>query len=524
MPDWLSPFLQRLRDTWNSPRRGSLLLLAGGGVLVLLLLGATFWWAAQPDWAPLYRGLSEVEAARVVSQLEEQKAAYRLTGGGGTVEVPRSELYRLRVKLAAEGGPRPAIPGYELLDEQRLGMSDREMDLMQKRALEGELAKTLDALSWVHGATVHIVQPKPSLFKDEQVPVTASVTVVTDQHYAVPRGEVAGVVALVSSAVEGLHPTRVTVVDSRGKLLTEPADDDIGLGRSNKQIELTRKVNAYYTQQAQEMLDRVVGEGRSVVRVTADLDFSYLERTSRIFDPEKKIVRSQELNEGSSTGSDTSTTQEERLITNYEVNEILEHIRGQQGALKRLSVSLVVDGTYAEGGGGKGDPPLSYVPRSAEEMQKLEQLVRTAVGFDAQRGDQIQAENLAFDSSGREQDLGALRNRKIRDMALDILRKVLFVGGIIAFLFLLRSTLSLINSRIGQAFDDKRALMLAGVRTGPVVEESYEEEVPLVMELEAARTPEQRQIARVHKKVVDYCKEHPDDAARLVRAWLYEAS
>jgi flagellar M-ring protein FliF len=519
MPEWLAQFQQNLKATWNSPRRGRLLLLGGGGLALLAGLGLMLWWAAQPDWAPLYSGLSEVEAARVVAKLEQQKAVYRLSGGGGTVEVPRGELYRLRVKLAAEGGPRPDIPGYELLDKQRLGMSDREMDLMQKRALEGELAKTLDALDWVQGATVHIVQPKPSLFSDEQMPVTASVTVVTDPHTVVPKSEVAGVVALVSSAVEGLHPSRVTVVDSAGRLLTEPVEDDESLGRSSKQIELTRKVNAYYTQLAQDLMDKVVGPGHSVVRVAADLDFSYLERTSRIFDPEKKIVRSQETNENSSTAEDTTATQEERQITNYEVNEVLEHSRGEQGALKRLSVSLVVDGSYVEGEGGK----LSYVPRPPDEMGKLERIVRTAVGFSAERGDQIQAQNLAFDSSGQERDLGALKREKIKDLALDILRKALFVGGIIAFLFLLRSTLALINSRIGQAFDDKRALLLATARGGPVeVEEPYEEEVPLELELAAARSPEQRQLIKVHKKVVEYCREHPEEAARLVRAWLQE--
>jgi len=523
MPEWLAPYLEQLKSNWKGPGRGRLVLFATVGLVVVAALGATFWWASQPDWAPLYSGLSEVEAAKVVTTLEEQKVPYRLSAGGGTVEVARADLYRLRVKLAADGGPRPVIPGYELMDQKRLGMSDREMDMMQKRALEGELAKTLDALEWVNGATVHIVQPKPSLFSDEQLPVTASVTVVTDGSYAVPKSEVAGVVALVSSAVEGLHPSRVTVVDAKGKLLTEPVEDDEGLGRSNKQIEMTRKVNAYYTQLAQEMLDRVLGDGRSVVRVAAELDFGYLERTSRIFDPEKKIVRSQELNEESSTAEDTTATQEERQITNFEVDEVLEHVRGQQGALKRISVSLVVDGTYAKAEG-KGDGPMTYVPRTPEEMAKLEQLVRSAVGFSQERGDQIQAANLAFDSSGEDEDLGLLRNQKIKDMALDILRKVLFIGGIVAFLFLLRSTLALINTRIGQAFDDKRALMLASVRSPAMPEESYEEEVPLVLELEASRTPEQRQIAKVHKKVVDYCKEHPDDAARLVRAWIYEVS
>jgi flagellar M-ring protein FliF len=522
MPEWLAPYLERLKVQWNGPGRGRLVALAVVGLLVVAALGATFWWASQPDWAPLYSGLSEVEAAKVVATLEEQKVPFRLSAGGGTVEVPRADLYRLRVKLAADGGPRPVIPGYELMDQKRLGMSDREMDLMQKRALEGELAKTLDALEWVHGATVHIVQPKPSLFSDEQRPVTASVTVVTDGSYAVPKSEVAGVVALVSSAVEGLHPSRVTVVDAKGKLLTEPVEDDEGLGRSNKQIEMTRKVNAYYTQLAQEMLDKVLGQGRSVVRVAAELDFGYLERTSRIFDPEKKIVRSQELNEESSTAEDTTATQEESQITNFEVDEVLEHMRGQQGALKRLSISLVVDGTYAKAEGAK-DAPMSYVPRTPEEMTKLEQLVRSAVGFSTERGDQIQAANLAFDSADQDEDLGLLRNQKLKDLALDILRKVLFVGGIVAFIFLLRSTLALVNTRISQAFDDKRALMLASVRSPMVQEEVYEEEVPLVLELEASRTPEQRQIAKVHKKVVDYCKEHPEEAARLVRAWLYEA-
>lgn len=517
MPEMLRQLMNRLAESWRGPGRSRLVLGALGGLAAAALMGTVLWWAMQPDWAPLYSGLDEIEASRVITQLESQGVAYRLSGGGGTVEVSRPELYRLRVKLAAEGGPSAAMGGYELLDQQRLGLSDRELDLMQKRALEGELAKTLSSLDWVQAATVHIVLPKPSLFSDEQLPTTAAVTVVTDARHAVPKSEVASVVALVAGSVEGLHPARVTVVDSAGRLLTEQVEEDELYGRGSRQIDLGRRVDGYLSSGAQDVLDRVLGAGRSVVRVSAELDFSYLERTSRVFDPEKRIVRSQELNEETATGADTSATQEERQITNFEVNEVLEHSRGEQGAIRRLSVSLVVDGSYAPG---DEDGTLSYLPRSPEEMAKLEDVVKSAVGFDAKRGDQIFAHNLAFDTSTAEEDLGGLRRQKILDMVMDGLRKALFVGGIVAFLFLLRSTLVRVNARIGQAFDDKRALMLATAKGEP---EDIEEEMPLMLELEAARSPEQRQLLKVHRKVSEYCKEHPEDAAKLVRAWMNEA-
>jgi flagellar M-ring protein FliF len=515
MPAMIRQVLEQLAALWKGPGRMRLVFGGLGIVAGLLLLSGVFWWASQPDWAPLYSGLDEIEAARVVDQLEQQGVSYRLVAGGRTVEVPRTDLYRLRVKLAAEGGPKRTVPGYEILDEQRLGLSDRELDMMQKRALEGELARTLSALDWVESATVHVVRPKPSLFSDEQLPTTASVTLVTDPRRTVPKAEVASVVALVAGAVEGLHPSRVTVVSSGGRLLSEPMEDDALFGRSSRQIELARKVDGYLSSSAQNVLDQVLGSGRSVVRVSAELDFSYLERTSRVFDPEKRIVRSQELNEESRTGADTSATQGERQITNFEVNEILEHSRGEQGAIRRLSVSLVVDGTYAPADG--EDQGLSYLPRSPEEMAKLTEVVKSAVGFDEQRGDQVFAHNLPFDTSMREEDLGGMRRQKIQDMVLDGLRKALFVGGIVAFLLLLRSTLSRINLRIGQAFDDKRALLLAAAKGEP---EDIEEEMPLMLEVEAARSPEQRQLLKVHRKVSDYCMEHPEDAARLVRAWV----
>jgi flagellar M-ring protein FliF len=520
MGEWFASLGTRLKEAWSGPARGRLI---GGSLLGLLtigLFGWIFWWAAQPDWAPLYSGLDEVEAARVVGILEQQQVPFRLTAGGSSIEVPRPELYRLRVKLAAEGGPKPTIPGYELLDEPRMGMSDRELEMNQKRALEGELARTLSGLEWVHGATVHLTQPKPSLFEDEDLPATASVTLVTDPSRSIPKREVDGVVALVAASVEGLHPSRVTVVDSRGKLLTEPIEEDELFGRSNRQIELTRKMDAYFSRNAQEMMDRVLGEGRSVVRVNTSLDFSYLERTSRMFDPEQKIVRSQERDEESSTATDTTASQQERSIVNYEVNEILEHSRGQQGAIKRLSISLVVDGTYAEIENEEGDRVTNYLPRSTAEMSQFEELVKTAVGFDSQRGDQIQAHNIAFDTSEREDTGRDMRNQRLQEIAIDFLRKALFVGGIIAFLFLLRNTLGMVNIRISQAFEDKRALMLAAAK-GESIEE-IEEELPLAMELEAARTPEQRQLLKVHRKVSEYCRDNPQEAAKILRAWLNE--
>jgi flagellar M-ring protein FliF len=517
MPE-ASKFFANLVARWKGGEAMRLSLSALGILAGLGLMAFILSWASQPDWAPLYSGLSEVEAARVVGQLEELDAKYNLSAGGTTVEVERPDLYRLRVKIAAEGGPTPGSPGYELLDKPRLGMSDREMENMQKRALEGELAKTLSALEWVDAATVHLVLPKPSLFENEQLPTTASVSLVVDGRRAIPKSDVNGVVALVASSVEGLHPNRVTIVDSSGRLLTSQFDDDDVFGQSTRQMEIARKVNTYLSKNAQNVLDQVLGSGRAVVRVSADLDFTYLERTSRVFDPEQKVVRSQELTEESSVAADTTSQQEEQQVTNYEINEVLEHSRGQQGAMRRLSISLVVDGSYVVAEDGE-DP--SYVPRSPEEMDRIAGIVKTAVGFDQQRGDLIEAHNIAFDVSGRAEVASSRRQIRQVEFWEDIARKILFVIGVLAFLWLLRSTISQIHHAIGRVFDDRRALTLAGAAAGRDGLDE-EEEMPLLLELEAARSPEQRQMLKVHRKVVEYCSEHPEEASRLLRAWLLE--
>ncbi len=519
MPKFLQSLLDYVRESWNGPGRVRLVLTGAalvGGLVLIVLLGV---WASQPDWAPLYSNLAEAEAGKVVESLEAQKVPYKLTAGGGTVMVPRSELYRLRIKLAADGGPHKPIAGYELLDQQRLGISDRELEMMQKRALEGELARTLAALDWIEAATVHIVQPRPSLFSDEDVPVTASVTLVTVGAQA-PAAEVQSVVALVAASVENLDPTRVTVVDSRGRLLNEASDQSEFFTVTNKQLELNRRVDAYLTRAGQQVMDQVLGAGRSVVRVAAELDFTYLERTSRLFDPEKRSVRSQESNEESSTAQDTSATNQERRITNYEVNEILEHSRGQQGALRRITVSLVVDGTYVEVEQ-DGDQVMTYMPRSDDEMARLGNVLKAAVGFSASRGDEISAMNIAFDNSEREDQMSGLRRMQYQNIGVDILRKIIFVVGIVVFLITLRNVVVRVNRSISVAFDDKRALILASAR-GRSGDEP-EDDMPLSAEAENQRSPEQRQLIRTHRKVMEFCKESPEEAARLVRTWLLEA-
>lgn len=515
MPEWMSQVFGPLLDKARRLSRRQMVLYGSGALLSLLLLGGLMHWATRPDWAVLYSGLEEAETAKVLEELESQGIPNRLVKGGTGIEVHRADLYRVRVKLAAKGGPVSKTPGYDLLDKQRLGVSDREMAMMEKRALEGELARTITELEWVTRATVHVVTPKPTLFSDEEVPVTASVTVITDPNRSIPKSEVDGVVALVAASVEGLHPSRVTVVDGAGKLLTEASTESEGaFGQTNKQMELTRRQDAYLSKVAQELMDQVLGKGHSVVRVSSELDFTVLEKTSRIFDPEKKIVRSQERQEESTSAPDTSQTAEEASVTNYEVDEVLEVLKGEYGAIRRLSISLVVDGTYVPG----EDGSTTFVPRTPEEMEKLQQIVQTAVGFNGERGDQIAAQNIAFDTTTEEVENTLLRQLKTQDVWLDILRKVLFLAGIVVFLSVLRSTLARINHTISQAFDEKRSLIMT--EEGLEEPETPVEETSLLTDAEVNRSPEARKRLKLHAKVVGYCKNHPEEAAKLVKAWL----
>jgi flagellar M-ring protein FliF len=391
--------------------------LAGAGLLALLFLSILY---QRADYAVLFANLSQDDAAQIVAKLKEKKVPYRLDSGGTTILVPPSEVYETRLLLASEGLPRGGGVGFEIFDRQNLGVTDFVQRLNFQRALQGELARTIVGIPEIAAARVHIATPKESLFIEEQQPVTASIAVKLRPGRTLNRSQIDGIVHLTASAVPGLHPSQVTVVDLDGRILSRPQNSPEGLTAG--QLGLQRQVEESYERKVQSFLDNLLGPRKSLVRVSADLDFQKIDLREEIFTPNRELVRSEQktlerttrtqegfgnpearfdLNQGTITPpppgkgpppltppappkpSVTGGSERQSELRNYEINRVLRQVVDQPGKIKRLSIAVVVDGIYK----GKGH---DFTPRPPEEMRQLASLAKKAAGFNLDRGDQFE--------------------------------------------------------------------------------------------------------------------------------------
>jgi flagellar M-ring protein FliF len=489
------PTLEQLRKIWERlPAAQRLSIVVVSVALVAIVIGVGTW-ASREEYTVLYGNLDPENGGAVIEELRSQNVPYKLTNGGRTVLVPDDKVYDTRLALASSGLPNSASQGYELLDTSKLGWTDFVQKLQFRRALEGEIARTIQSLDAVAQARVHIVMPEPSLFIEEERPPTASVMVKIRAGASLREAEVRGIVHLVASSVEGLHPEQITVIDTRGRLLSNPQDPDDYLGATADQLSLTRSVEEGLARKAQSALEQVLGPNKAVVRVAAEVDFERAERTRETFDSENPVVRSEQRSEQTTADAGTSETS----TTNYEISKTIERIVGTPGSVKRLTASVFVDGSYTESEAGE----RTYAPRTADEMQKLTGLIKTAIGFDAERGDELTVENLPFDDTENERSRQALeqsqRFDKLREIGGIALPALLALGG----LFLLWRMVSRVKLGMAQAREE-------GAAGGEP-------------ELTSALVPRKGADAqRMEKRLMQVSGESPEAVARVVRAWLAE--
>lgn len=386
-------------------------------VLMLGFFGFLIMRASSPQMAPLYTGLSLEDSAAIVSELQSQNVPYEIRGEGDTILVARDQITTIRMSLAGEGLPQRGQVGYEIFDQQNtLGATSFVQNINNVRALEGELARTISSLARIKSARVHLVLPERELFRRERKDPTASIVVTVRGE--LDAGEIRAIQHLVASAIEGLTPNRVSIVDSSGRLLASGAANGEDSVLAGEIEERTLGVETRLRARVEDLLTNIVGAGRARVQVSAELDLSRSTKTSETFDPEGQVVRSTQIREvenassgpantgevtvanelpGATANSGTSgaaseigSTAEE--ITNYEISKTTQTEMSEAGRVKRLSVAVVVDGTYADDGSGNA----VYQPRSADELQQITALVRSAIGFDEDRGDQVEVINLQF--------------------------------------------------------------------------------------------------------------------------------
>ena len=453
--EWMS----RLRANPKVP-----LIVAGAAAIAIVV--AMVLWAKQPDYRTLFSNLSDQDGGAIVTQLTQMNVPYRFSDNGGALEVPADKVHELRLRLAQQGLPKGGAVGFELLDQEKFGISQFSEQVNYQRALEGELARTIETLGPLKSARVHLAMPKPTLFVREQKAPSASVTVNLQPGRALDEGQISAVVHLVSSAVAGLPPGNVTLVDQMGRLLTKSNTSARDL--NDAQLKYATDVENRVQSRIEAILGPIVGTSNVHAQVTAQIDFADKEQTEEQYRPNgdaaQAVMRSRQVNENLQVGGpnpggvpgalsnqpapantapittpaqnqqngqqgaqqqQTTTaansgprTSSRNETTNYEVDRTIRHTKMNTGDVQRLSVAVVVN--Y------KTLPDGKPLPLTAEQMKQIEDLTREAMGYSEKRGDTLNVVNSPFsavdDTSG---ELPFWQKQAFMDVLIEIGRWLL---------------------------------------------------------------------------------------------------
>jgi flagellar M-ring protein FliF len=535
----------------STPRK---MMLGLGALGMVALMAMAFYMSNQPDYRVLYANLSDKDGGAVLAQLSQMNIPYKHADGGSAILVPSDKVHDTRLKLASQGLPRGSTVGFELLDNARLGMTQFQERLSFQRGLEGELVRSITALNSVADARVHLALPNQNGFFREQQKASASVLLTLHPGRTLDRSQIAGIVHLVASSVPEMNPKAVSIVDQNGSLLSQPPEGD-NRGLDSQQLDYTRTLEQMYSQRIMDLLEPILGRENVRAQVTADMDFSLTEQTSEQHRPnqngEPSAVRSQQLIEtgnaalkpaigtpgavtnvapGATTAPINNTTPQtlsagagaatgggdmrREQVINYEVDKTVMVKRTGTGTVRRLTAAVVLN--HRNGIDKKGQP--STTPLSAEEIEKINGLVREAIGFNQDRGDSVNVVNTAFTRSNAEAPAMAWwKEPETQDLLHGLAKPLgLTLLGLILFLGVVRPTLKMMKTPQPAA---------AGTGTGTVAGEpsllnAVVDDQPLRPSLPH---PEQNMPTDDQLRLEDakrLARENPAAVANIIKGWV----
>ena len=549
----IEQLLARLRSLAATLTLSQQVSLAVSFVLVVALVGGSAYYLNQDSYGLLFTDMDPESAADVVSKLKERKVPYLIGDGGRVVRVPESRLDELRLEFSAQGLPGTGRIGFEIFDRTNFGATEFLEQVNYRRALEGELARTIATLSEVAGARVHIALSKPPLFGPREPTAKASVVLKLRGSRPLAPGTAYGIASLVAGSVEGLRPDGVMVLDSYGRPLLRTEDE--GADGTGVPVERQRRLERELTAQVMALLEPVVGAGRVRVNVAVRLNAESEDRTEERWDPSASAIRSHQTSSDAATGRQLSgglagaranlpapaspadataaavpaaAPSLDRPVvgrvaetTNYELSRSVRHVIRPSGEIARLSVAVILDDEMvpAENGEGTGGRRA----RSPEQVQKIQTLVATAVGLDPDRGDQLTVDNVSFDDRpvGNIDEPGVWG--RYGPQLLDGARiAVVLLFGLAALLLVVRP---LMRRAIAPTPPARPAAARAlpqpgeGPRTIQELEGSIEAELDAAMLASAGET---RKVPVLSRRLSGMAQKEPEHAARLLRAWLSE--
>ncbi|MBU0681556.1 MAG: flagellar M-ring protein FliF [Proteobacteria bacterium] len=502
--------------------------IAGLVVAVVLfgLLSLTFV-SSKPGMKVLYANLNSGDAADIVAQLKEQRVPYELAENGTAILVAQNDVYEIRLAMASEGLPKGAGVGFEIFDKTSLGTTDFVQKLNYHRALQGELARTITQFDKIKAARVHIAQPKESVFVEDTQPPTASISVSLAGRDKLSKQEIKAIVNLVGSAIPGLEESNITLVDTGGHLLfRKDGDEDTLL--SATQIEYQQKIESTLRNKLETMFEEVVGVEKVIARVSTDVDFDHVDISEEEFDPETQVVRSEQVLTERDGAADSQQGipgvkgqlatytaagegeggglgfKRDNITRNYEVSKKVTRTKAAIGQVRKLSVAIMVDGTYNKT---KKDGKVvkEYQARSDQELATFLKMAQNAVGYDPERGDQVEVVSMPFYLSSYEEptpDMLDQYHKLLNQMALPV---ALLLVAICFFMFVIRPFFRLMANQ-----------QLVSQRMAEQAEH----------ELVAAQSPEDLSLTPLgmtdKERIYKLAQSDPDRAADLVRRWLRE--
>jgi flagellar M-ring protein FliF len=509
------------------------------------------------DMAMLYGDLASADSSKIVTQLQAMGIPYEVRGNGKQIFVPSDRVLGLRMTVAQEGLPSGGSVGYEIFDRSEgLGTTSFVQNVNLLRALEGELARSIRTLQQIQEARVHVVLPKRELFSRQAQEPSASVVVKIKGNGKLPKTQVVAIQSLVAASVPGLKTDRISVIDSHGRLLARAGGDDErdAVIASNNE-DHRRDFEERMVRTVEELLEQSVGIGRVRAQVAVELDFDRISTSTETFDPDGQVVRStQTVNENARNGEAESQsgvsvqnnlpdaqsaggqtkTQNESARTeetvNYEISKtVRSHVR-ESGVVRKLSVAVLVDGTYKSDEQGA----TTYQPRTKEDLDKLTALVKSAIGFDAKRGDTVELINMQFavpTEKGLEEKLplfGLTKGDYFRIGEIFVLAMV----GILVILLVVRPLVARTLDALPSALEAarERALLadqseetpaLTGPKGAGVSGTNQPAEDDIMIDLEQV---EGRVRASTLKKISEIVERHPEETVGIIRQWMYAES
>ena len=508
-------------------------------LMIVILLAVTFgiiiWmisWSSRVDYGLLFAKLAPEDAQKTINKLSEFSIPYRLRDEGSSIWIPADKVYETRIRLASENiGQKTSGVGFEIFDRTSLGVTEFvQKNVNYRRAMEGELQRTIQSINGIDFVRVHLVFPEEKIFKEDQQEPSASVMLRLNRRLS--EKQIEGISNLIASAVEGLDASKITIVDQDGRILSDNFEDSIA-GLSNQQLKLQAQVENQMMLKVQSMLDQILDVGNSVVRVTADVNFDQQETTTERFDPEGQVVRSEEIQTNNITNLKDSLSQvNEHQITNYEISSTVQTRINQVGDVKRLTVAVNVNyktNRRIE----DGKEIIEFVERNPDEMAQIDALVRNAIGFSQERGDQIVVSSMLFDRSGIEMVRSEQERQERTKQYIALAEKGAVIVVLIVLVFVLISQFKKIFVQPEPELDED--VLRPAFADGDISSEGFYPEGDEGMPMGEGKIQytfkpmkdiaiEQTEAILLQEAIQKFVIENPEVAVRLIKSWMMDSN